>query len=115
MVAAATLLQQDAGARPNFAALIYGAPFGVMPAIPAKLPPIFMAWAQDDPVALVPVVKFHDALVAAGVHPEAHIFSTGGHGFGMKKHGTTSDHWVDELYYWLDAQGLTAPPPKRNR
>jgi acetyl esterase/lipase len=108
MVAAATLLQPDASARPNFAGLIYGAPFGKMPAIPAKLPPIFMAWAQDDQVALGPVIRFHDALIAAGQKPEAHIFSTGGHGFGTKKHGTTSDHWLDEFYYWLDAQGFTA-------
>jgi len=43
MVASAALLQENAAARPNFAALIYGGPFGVMPAIPAKLPPIFMA------------------------------------------------------------------------
>ena len=28
--------------------------------------------------------KFHDALVAAGQKPEAHVFSAGGHGFGMK-------------------------------
>jgi acetyl esterase/lipase len=107
MVAAGALLQSDAAGRPNFAAIIYGAPFGKMPAIPTSLPPIFMAWAQDDQVALKPVVKFHDALVAAGQKPEAHIFSAGGHGFGMQKHGTTSDHWVDEFYYWLDAQGFT--------
>ena len=25
----------------------------------------------------------------------------------MKKQGTSSDHWIDELYYWLEAQGLT--------
>ena len=109
MVASGTLLQSDASARPNFAGLIYGAPFGKMPAIPANLPPIFMAWAQDDQVALAPVVRFHDALVAAGQKPEAHIFSAGGHGFGTQKHGTTSDHWVDELWYWLEAQGLTRP------
>jgi acetyl esterase/lipase len=108
MVATGALLQSDVNARPNFAAIIYGAPFGKMPAIPAKLPPIFMAWAQDDRVALGPIVKFHDALVAAGQKPEAHIFSAGGHGFGTKKHGTTSDYWVDEFYYWLDAQGFTA-------
>ncbi len=107
MVAAGALLQSDAAGRPNFAAIIYGGPFGKMPAIPTSLPPIFMAWAQDDQVALKPVVKFHDALVAAGQKPEAHIFSAGGHGFGMQKHGTTSDHWVDEFYYWLDAQGFT--------
>jgi acetyl esterase/lipase len=106
MVGAATLLQPDASARPNFVGLIYGAPFGKTPAIPAKLPPIFMAWAQDDQVALAPVVKFHDALVAAGQKPEAHIYSAGGHGFGTKKHGTTSDHWLEEFYYWMEAQGL---------
>ncbi|MEO6836644.1 MAG: alpha/beta hydrolase [Candidatus Tumulicola sp.] len=108
MVASATLLQEDVAARPNFAAFIYGAPFGVMPAIPAKLPPVFMAWAQDDPLALDPIVRFYDALRSAGDKPEAHIFSTGGHGFGMKKHGTTSDHWSDEFYYWLQAEGFTA-------
>lgn len=107
MVTSGTLLQKDPAARPNFAALIYGAPFGVMPTIPAKLPPIFMAWAQDDPVALNPIVKFHDALISAGHRPEVHVFSAGGHGFGMRKQGTSSDHWIDELYYWLEAQGFT--------
>jgi acetyl esterase/lipase len=107
MVTSGALLQADAAARPNFGAPIYGGPFGVMPAIPAKLPPIFMAWAQDDNVALAPVVKFYDALRTAGVKPEAHIFSAGGHGFGLSQQGTTSDHWIDAFYYWLDAQGLT--------
>ena len=107
MVARATLLQQDSAARPDFAALIYGAPFGRMPAIPAKLPPMFMAWAQDDNVALEPIVKFYGALTAAGYKPEVHIFSSGGHGFGMRKQGATSDHWIDAFYYWLEAYGFT--------
>lgn len=112
MVASGALLQQDAAARPSFAAMIYGGPFGIMPAIPAKLPPMFLAWAQDDPQAREPVVKFYAALTAAGQKPEAHIFSAGGHGFGLKKQGTTSDHWIDEFYYWLEAQGLTRPAGK---
>jgi acetyl esterase/lipase len=107
MVTSGTLLQQDAAARPNFAAMIYGAPFGVMPAIPAKLPPMFMAWAQDDPVALKPIVKFYGALTSVGHKPEVHIFTSGGHGFGMRKQGTSSDHWSDAFYYWLEAQGFT--------
>lgn len=106
MVASGALLQPDAAARPAFAALIYGGPFGAMPRIPARLPPIFMAWAQDDAVALQPIVKFRDALVVAGIKPEEHVYSAGGHGFGMKKQGTTSDHWIDELGYWLGAQGF---------
>jgi acetyl esterase/lipase len=113
MVTSGALLQRDAAKRPDFAALIYGAPFGAMPAIPAKLPPIFLAWAQDDAVALRPVVAFHDALTAAGHRPEVHVFSAGGHGFSVRKQGTSSDHWIDELYYWLEAQGLTKPAASR--
>jgi acetyl esterase/lipase len=112
MVTSGALLQQDAAARPNFAAPIYGGPFGVMPAIPAQLPPIFMAWAQDDDVARDAVVKFFEALTSAGNKPEAHIFSSGGHGFGMRKQGTTSDHWIDEFYYWLEARGFAKPPER---
>jgi len=119
MVASGALLQEDAAARPSFAAMIYGGPFGAMPAIPAKLPPIFLAWAQDDSQARVPVARFYDALVAAGQKPEAHIFSAGGHGFGLRKQGTSSDHWIDELYDWLAAQGLTTAsrpsPPASGR
>jgi acetyl esterase/lipase len=111
MVTSFTLLQQDVAARPNFAAPIYGGPFGALPAIPAKLPPIFMAWAQDDPYADT-VAKFYSALKSAGHNPEAHIFTAGGHGFGMRKQGASSDHWIDEFYYWLEAQGLTKPATK---
>jgi acetyl esterase/lipase len=112
MVTAGALLQEDAAGRPNFAAPVYGGPFGVMPAIPAKLPPIFLAWAQDDPLVLNLVVKFHDALKAAGHKPEVHIYSKGGHGFGLRKQGTSSDHWIEAFYYWLEAQGFTRPPAR---
>lgn len=107
MVASGVLLQSDAASRPAFVAPIYGGPFGVMPAIPANLPPIFMAWAQDDDLVRDPVTRFYEALRAAGNRPEFHIYSAGKHGFGMRKQGTTSDHWIDEFYWWLEAQGLT--------
>jgi len=112
MVASGALLQQTVDARPNFAALLYGGPFGVMPPIPSRLPPIFMAWAQDDNVALPLIVRFHTALTAAGHKPEVHIYSAGGHGFGMKRQGTTSDRWIDSLYYWLESQGVTRAAAK---
>jgi len=107
MVTSGALLQADSAARPNFVALIYGGPFGVMPSIPPKLPPTFLVWAQDDAVARQPVVRFHDALISAGHKPEVHIFSTGGHGFGLRKQGTSSDHWIEDFYNWLAVQGLT--------
>lgn len=110
MVASATLLQADSAARPDFAAMVYGGPFGAMPVIPSTLPPMFMAWAQDDNVALAPVVRFYDVLRAAGHKPEAHIYSAGGHGFGMRRQGTSSDRWIDAFYGWMEAGGFTRVP-----
>ena len=55
------------------------------------------------------IEKFYEALTAAGNKPEAHIYRAGEHGFGMKKQGTTSDHWMEEFYWWLESQGLTKP------
>ena len=107
MVASGTALNPRVEARPNFVALLYGAPFGRMPQIPKQLPPLFLAWAQNDDVALEPIVRFHEALETAGHRPEVHVFSSGGHGFGMKKQGTSSDYWIDAFYYWLEAQRLT--------
>lgn len=106
MVTSGALLQHDAAARPDFAACIYGGPFGKLPPVPEQLPPLFLAWAQDDDIARKVESRFYDALIAAGNRPEAHIFRSGGHGFGMKKQGTTSDHWVDEFYDWLAALKL---------
>ena len=104
-----TAIQPDASARPNYAAPIYGAPISHVPPIPQGLPPFFMAMAQDDNLAGTFIAAFYDAVKAAGYKPEFHIFSQGGHGWGMRKQGTSSDHWIDEFYYWLEAQGLTRP------
>ena len=113
MVAANALLQVDASVRPDFAALLYGAPFGVMPTIPKALPPIFMAWAQDDPMALEEIERFHAALQAAGNKPETHVFASGGHGFGMKHQGGSSDLWPRELMAWLADRKFAAAPVVR--
>lgn len=115
MVTSGTLLQTDSADRPNFAALIYGAPFGVMPAIPTHLPPMFLAWAQDDDVAKGAVLRFDSALTRAGYTPEVHVYEHGGHGFGMKQQGTASDHWIDDFYRWLEAQRLTGRKGAPNR
>jgi len=107
MIAVYTAIQPDA--RPNYAAPIYGAPIASVPPIPQGLPPFFMAMAQDDELAGQYIVRFYDALKAAGYRPEFHIYSSGGHGWGMRKQGKPSDHWIDEFYYWLEAHGLTRP------
>lgn len=109
----------DSAARPNFAALIYGAPFYEdlqhLPALPRAgsehaLPPMFFAGARNDGLVTRHVLPFIDALAAAGYRPEAHIYSAGGHGFGMRRQGTTSDMWIDEFFAWMQSQGLTRKP-----
>jgi acetyl esterase/lipase len=107
MITAYTAIQPDA--RPNYAAPIYGAPIASIPPIPQGLPPFFMAMAQDDNLAGQYILRFYEALKAAGNRPEFHIYNSGGHGWGMRKQNKTSDHWIDEFYYWLEAQGLTRP------
>lgn len=105
MITELTAVRPDA--RPNYAAPIYGATFPDPPPIPKGLPPFFMAMAQDDTLAGPKILSFYDAMKAAGYKPEFHIYASGGHGWGMSRQGTTSDHWIDEFYWWMDAQGLT--------
>lgn len=111
MVASAAVLQNDAAARPNFAGFIYGGPLVTMPRIPQNLPPIFMAWAQDDPQVLPQVNAFYSALRSSGAKPEVHMYSGGGHGFGMRHQGTTSDRWIEDFYAWMQAQGFAPGKP----
>jgi acetyl esterase/lipase len=108
MVTVFTALEPEA--RPDYVAPIYGAPISSTPPIPAQgLPPVFMAMAQDDTLAGPMIVRLYEAIKAAGYRPEFHIYSSGGHGWGMREQGKTSDHWIDEFYWWLEAQGLTRP------
>ena len=77
MVTSGVLLQEDPSSRPAFAAPIYGGPFGAVPAIPQNLPPVFLAWAQDDTTAGAACARFYAALTAAGSTPEVHIYRPG--------------------------------------
>ena len=94
--------------RPDFAAAIYGAmPTGARP--PPDAPPLFLAVAADDrlvgPGGSQPIF---DAWRAAGREAELHVYQNGDHGFGMERHHRTSDHWIDEYLWWLEARGLAA-------
>lgn len=109
MVTALTTLRAPADAKPRFAAPIYGAVFGELASIPANMPPVFLAYASDDTLVHTPVRAFYDALLAAGQHPELHVYREGGHGFGLRKQGKSSDFWIEDFYNWLGSLGLTTP------
>lgn len=110
MLASCLMVGSTAAERPDFAAFIYGAPFGAPLSLPRRLPPVFMAYAGDDRLAGNYVEAFYAALRRANQHPELHVYYNGGHGFGMSRQGTSSDYWTDDLYHWLAARDLTSRP-----
>jgi acetyl esterase/lipase len=78
--------------------------------ITAKTPPTFLAQANDDPGSLAEgsTLAFL-ALRKAKVSAELHIYSTGGHGFGMRPNATQAPgDWPGRLELWLKARGLMA-------
>jgi acetyl esterase/lipase len=108
VVTSGVALAENPADRPNYAFFIYGVPFDATPTIPANAPPAFLAVAEDDPLASKAEVAFFDALRNANAKPEFHVFRSGNHGFSFSQRGT-SDHWIDELYWWMESYGLTKP------
>lgn len=107
-VTSGVLLASDPAARPAFAGMIYGATFND-DALPAGLPPVFLAVAGDDRLAAPTVLDFYTAAVKGGQQPELHVYARGGHGFGMNRQGTSSDFWINDLLNWLTVQKLATP------
>jgi acetyl esterase/lipase len=104
------VMEHDGQSRPNFAAPIYGGSVDGRP-IPADAPPLFVLVANDDPWMSFASVKLYSDWHAAGLPAELHVFSQGGHGFGMTKHGLPVDHWIDLFGEWLEVQGWLKPAP----
>jgi acetyl esterase/lipase len=102
MVTANLALQYETDSRPDFAAVIYGAPNVELPA-PTSAPPLFLLYAQDDEMANGVSMKLYSAWKAGGHSVEMHVYAKGGHGFGMNKQNLPCDHWIERLYEWLKA------------
>lgn len=101
--------------RPDFSVLVYPAYLAEQKdkAIPNLLvdidettPPAFLVHAQDDRISADNSLFYFRALKAAGVPAELHIFSKGGHGFGMKSIPHPIAHWTDRCVDWMTSQGL---------
>jgi acetyl esterase/lipase len=110
-VALMIALHHDAGSRPDFVAPIY--PLAPAEVAPTDRIPLFVLCADDDPT-LSPIdhsVRAYEAWHRAHFPAELHIFTSGGHGFGMKTTGSPTDGWIDLLVNWLRGLKLVAPAP----
>jgi acetyl esterase/lipase len=76
--------------------------------IPANAPPHFILHAEDDDV--VPVenaLLLRAALRAKKIPVETHLFTHGGHGFGLRKAiGKPVEAWPDLFLAWARTKGL---------
>jgi acetyl esterase/lipase len=94
--------------RPNFVAPIYPYKRAVLgDEIPESRIPIFVAAASDDELGLaLHSVEIYTEWLHAGQPAELHMYEKGGHGFGMQKKNTPSDHWILDFENWLKFQKL---------
>ena len=110
-LATALALEHDAAVRPNFAAPIYPAtPDQIAPGSDA--PPLFVVQADDDKTVPTDThsVRIYQAWKSAGRPAELHIYSRGGHGFGMRKGNLPVNSWIDRFRDWLELQGQLQRP-----
>lgn len=95
--------------RPDFAAIIYGA--RAVKDVPSPAPPLFLAVAADDAMAVGRSVDLFTAYRKAKGPAELHVFQTGGHGFVHK--GGGADHFMDRVEEWLRVNKLLAKSADR--
>lgn len=96
--------------RPDFAVVIYPGylaladqNYAANPEIhpTANTPPTFVVQAEDDPVHVENSLVYYQQLKNAKVPAELHIYSQGGHGYGLRKTGNPVAVWPQDVERWL--------------
>jgi acetyl esterase/lipase len=107
--------------RPDFAVLIY--PGGIFarnsnpPGLSADVrvtkdtPPTFLDMSYDDHDGTENVIYMFLALKKAGVPAEMHIFTEGGHGYGIRPSSAPHATWPARLQDWMNYRGYLKPAP----
>jgi len=94
--------------RPNFLVPVY--PWTeVMPIKrPRKnAPPMLVVCASNDPLGLAPgAISLYNSWLNNGLSVGLHMYSKGGHGFGMRTKNLASDNWIEQFYQWATDEGF---------
>jgi acetyl esterase/lipase len=95
--------------RPNFIVPVY--PWMTVLGtytVPQDAPPMLVICASDDPLGLAkPSAALYTAWLTDGKNVGMHMYSKGGHGFGMKTQNLASDNWISQFYQWALTEGIT--------
>lgn len=105
-------------ARPDFALPIYAAylrnpkdPSKFAPEIKftKKTPPMFVAVSQDDKTRGADAARVFIALTELGVSAEAHLYTHGGHGYGLRPSKDPVSQWPARAADWMKRMGFLHP------
>lgn len=103
----------ETSCRPDFAILIY--PAGMVDDenqlrdyvnVQPTTPPMFLAHAYDDGVSPMNSLALFAELKRAGVPAELHIYSAGGHGYGLRPTELPVTSWPARCHEWLQQSKL---------
>jgi acetyl esterase/lipase len=104
----------DAGVRPDFGIMIYGGGF-LDPkdptkfregfSVPVDAPPMFLAVAHDDKSNPVEATRLYLEYKRQNIPVELHVFTKGGHGFGMRQAGNPINNWPQRVADWMGSMG----------
>lgn len=100
-----------ASCRPDFAVVVYPgylaiADKGFAPNpdihVTSQTPPTFLLQTEDDHTAHVESsLRYYEALKAAGVPVEMHLYTEGGHGYGLRRTKLPVTGWPQLVDVWL--------------
>jgi len=100
--------------RPNFVMLIYPAyltvekeNFKIAPELPlaASTPPTFLVQTQDDGIKVENALFYYRALAQLKIPAELHLYSVGGHGYGLRSNANEVTRWPELAEKWLRGLG----------
>jgi endo-1,4-beta-xylanase len=97
--------------RPDFVALIYPGMAAIVRdggvRVDARTPPAFLSCAYDDkPETVANLTNLFLQLRQAGVSAELHIYSAGGHGYGVRQLPLAVSGWPVRFLDWMGDRGL---------
>lgn len=100
--------------RPDFMVPIYAAYLGspdddrvISKDLPlsADTPPTFLAVTQDDKNRGIHSAELFAALTRAGVKAEVHVYTKGGHGYGIRESDNPVSKWHHHCEAWMRTMG----------
>lgn len=99
--------------RPDFCLLVYpaylsGDKFQLSPElkVSSATPPTMLIQAEDDNPHIYSSLFYYYSLKEAGVPAWMHLYSKGGHGYGLRDTGAAVNEWPDRVEDWFREIGV---------